>query len=81
MAIRAEIPEMFGSIKTTLIETFDERYATMTVATAAAATVVVAAARPQGGDSLLFREFSNTKPTEFDEVQDPIYAMRWIYDI
>ena len=24
-AIRAEIPEMFGSIKTTLIETFDER--------------------------------------------------------
>ena len=25
-AIRAEIPEMFGSIKTTLIETFNERY-------------------------------------------------------
>ena len=25
-AIREAIPEMFGSIKTTLIETFDERY-------------------------------------------------------
>ena len=40
VAIRAEIPEMFGSIKTTLIETFDEKYATVTEAAA------VAAARP-----------------------------------
>ena len=62
-AIRAEIPDMFGDIKTTLIETFDERYAT------------------QGGDSLLFREFSNTKPPEFDGTLDPIAAMRWISDI
>ena len=62
-AIRAEIPEMFGDIKTTLIETFDERYAAVTEA---AATVAVAASRPQGGDSLLFGEFSNTKPPEFD---------------
>ena len=44
-AIRAEIPEMFGSIKTTLIETFDERYAALTDVVVAAA---VAAARPQG---------------------------------
>ena len=48
--IRAEILEMFGSINTTLIETFDERYAAVTEATASAA---VAAASPQGGDSLL----------------------------
>ena len=80
-AIRAEIPEMFGDIKTTLIETFDERYAALTEAVAAAATAAVAAARPQGGDSLLFREFSNTKPPEFDGTQDPIAAMRWIVDI
>ena len=65
-AIRAEIPEMFGSIKTTLMETFDERYAALTEAATAAATAAVAAARPQGGDLLLFREFSNTKPPEFD---------------
>ena len=45
-AIRAEISEMFGSIKTTLIETFDERYATVIEAIAAAATAPVAAARP-----------------------------------
>ena len=65
-AIRAEIPKMFGSIKTTLIETFDKRYATLTDVVVAAATAAVTAARPQGGDSLLYREFSNTKPPEFD---------------
>ena len=48
-AIRAEIPEMFESIKTTLIETFDERYAALTDAAVAATTAVVAAAMPQGG--------------------------------
>ena len=77
-AIRAEIPEMFGSIKTTLIETFDERYAALSDA---AATASVAATRPQGGDALLYREFSNTKPPEFDGTQDPIATMRWISDI
>ena len=65
-AIRAEIPEMFGEIKTTLIETFDEWYAALTEATSAAATAPIATARPQGGDSSLLREFSNTKPPEFD---------------
>ena len=39
-AICVEIPEMFGSIKNTLIETFDERYTVGTEVTA------VAAARP-----------------------------------
>ena len=30
---------------------------------------------------MLFREFSNTKPPEFDGTQDLVVAMRWIYDI
>ena len=47
-AIRAEIAEMFGSIKTTLIETFDEKYAALSEAAVAAATAAVVAARPQG---------------------------------
>ena len=42
--IRAEIPEMFGSIKTTLIETFDEIYAAVTEAAAAVTTTAVAVA-------------------------------------
>ena len=52
--VRSEILEMFGSIKTMLIETFDERYAALTEVVAAIATTVVVAARPQGGDSLLY---------------------------
>ena len=63
-----------------MIETFDERYAAVTKAVAAAATAAVAAARPQGGDSLLFREFSNTKQPEFDGTRDLIVVMRWISD-
>ena len=64
--IRGAISEMFGSIKTMLIKTFDKRYATITEATVVAATTVVSAVRPQGGDSLWYREFNNMKPTEFD---------------
>ena len=75
-AIRAEIPKIFGSIKTTLIEKFDERYVVVTETAAAATTPAVAAARPQGVDSLLFHEFSNTKPPNFDGTQDLISAMR-----
>ena len=74
-------PKMFGSIKTTLIETFDEHYDAVIEVAVAASTAVVAAARPQGGDSLLFWEDSNTKPPEFDGTQDPIVAMRWNFDI
>ena len=65
-AIRTEIPKMFGSNKTTLIETFDERYTTVTEVVAATAIAAVAAARPQGVDSLLFREISNMKPPGAD---------------
>ena len=60
VSIREAMPKMFGSIKTTLIETFDERYVVV-------ANTDVAAARPHGGDLLLLREFNNTKPPKFDE--------------
>ncbi|XP_023771156.1 ras-related protein SEC4-like, partial [Lactuca sativa] len=88
-AIREAIPELFGSVKTTLIEAFDKRYVVVTEEAAAAATTAVAtaptaavaAARPQGGNSLLFQEFRKTEPPEFDGNQDLMAAMRWIYDI
>jgi len=80
-AIRAEIPKMVGSIKTTLIDTFDERYVVVTEVVVAVATADVVVARLQGGDSLLFREFSNTNPPEFDGTHNLIVAMRWISDI
>ena len=65
-AIQTEIPEMFGSIKNTLIETFDERFTAVTEDVVTVATTAVAVARPQGGDSLLFQEFNNMKPPMFD---------------
>lgn len=40
-----QIPEMFGSIKTAMMEYFDDRYATLAEAAVAGATMVVAAAR------------------------------------
>ena len=29
----------------------------------------------------MFWEFNNIEPPNFDETQDPIAAMRWIFDI
>ena len=45
-AIIEAIPEMFRSIKTMLIKTFDERYATVIEASATAPTANLAAMRP-----------------------------------
>ena len=55
--IQEAIPEMFGSIKNTLIEMFDERYFVVSEVAAAVATAAVVAARPHGGASLLYQEF------------------------
>ena len=52
--IMEAIPEMFRSIKTTLIDKFDECYATGTEVVAVAATAAVATSRPHRGDSFLF---------------------------
>ena len=45
--IREAIPKMFGSVKTTLIKTFDNRYVAVTEAAAAVATATLATVRPQ----------------------------------
>ena len=79
--IREAIPEMFRSIKTTLIETFEERYAVVIEVGTVAAAVALAIARPQGGDLVLLREFSNTKQPKFNGNQDKIASVRWIFDI
>ena len=44
--IREAIPEMFGFVRTILIETFYERYAAITEADVAAATATLDAVRP-----------------------------------
>ena len=51
---RAELPELFGLIKTAMVEYFDERYAALAETAAAAATTAVAATkgRPSRGFSI-----------------------------
>ena len=78
---RAELPELFGSIKTAMVEYFDERYAALTETAAAAATAAVAAAGGGASRGFQYRDFDNTKPPTFDGVQDPIVAMRWLSDV
>ena len=58
------IEELFGSIKTTMVEYFDERYAALAETAAAAATSAVTAAGVGGGAGRAFqyRDFNNTKP-------------------
>ena len=67
-AFRAQLPEMFGSIKTAMVEYFDERYAALAETAAAAATSAVTAAGVGGGAGRAFqyRDFDNTKPPTFD---------------
>lgn len=77
-AVRGAIPEMFGSVDTTLIELVDECYTAVMQATAVAATAVVASIGARVGESFQYRDFSNTKPTKFYRVKDPILAMRWL---
>ncbi|KAL7604647.1 hypothetical protein Lser_V15G20313 [Lactuca serriola] len=69
---------MFGSIKTFIMEFFDDRYASVTET---AATVAVAAAGAWTSRSFKYQDFDNTKPPTFDGVQDPIVVMRWLSDV
>ena len=65
---RAELPKLFGSIKTAMVEYFDERYAALIETAAAAATAAVAAAGGGAGRGFQYRDFDNTKPPTFDGV-------------
>ena len=71
---------MFGSIKTTMMEFFDDRYTTI-AETAIAASAAVAAAGVGSGWVCQYQDFDNTKPPTFDGVRDPIIAMRWLSDV
>nr|KAJ0188655.1 hypothetical protein LSAT_V11C900501560 [Lactuca sativa] len=51
---RAELPELFGSIKTTMVEYFDERYASLIETAAATATTAVTAAGRGAGRGRVF---------------------------
>ena len=81
--VRGQIPELFGSIKTAMMEYFDDRYAALAETDAAAvASAVTAAGGGVGfGRGFQYRDFDNTKLLNFDGTQDPVKAMRWVFDV
>lgn len=80
-AVRGAIQKVSRSSSTTMIELFDVWYATVSEAAIVAAMAVVSAIGVQGRGSCKYRDFSNTKPLEFDGVKDPIMSMIWISDV
>lgn len=72
LAIREAIPELFGSVKTVLIEEFDWRYVAVTQVVVVVTIIVVDIAGFQRGRAMQYREFSYTNPLEF-RVQKPNY--------
>ena len=59
--IRVEIPEIFGSIKTSMTELFNDRHATIAETAAVAAFATVAAAGTGSGWVFQYRDFDNMK--------------------
>lgn len=61
MDIREVIREVFRSIKTTMIEMFEEHYVAISEVTIAIATVTVSVAGHQGRGLFQYQDFSNMK--------------------
>ena len=63
-ALWAQLPEMFGSIKTAMVEYFDEQYAVLAETAATAAASAVTATGGGGGATrgFQYRDFDNTNP-------------------
>ena len=79
---RAQLPEMFGSIKTVMVEYFDERYAALAeTAASAAGSAVIAAGGGGAGWGFQYWDFNNTKPPAFDGTLDAIRDLRWLSDV
>lgn len=76
--VRGQIPNLFGSIKTSMMEFFDDRYNALSKADVVAATVVFAAAGIGTGRAFQYHDFDNMNHLVFDGVYDPIIAMMWI---
>ena len=66
--VRSQILELFGSIKTAMMESFDDRYATLAEMAATIATSAVVVAGGGAGRGFLYRDFDNTKPRTFDGI-------------
>ena len=66
--VRGQIPEMLGSIKSTMVEYFDERCAAITETAVVVATIAVMVAGGGASRASQYRDFGNMKPPTFNRV-------------
>ena len=62
-----------------MMDFFDDKYVALSETAVAAATAVVTATRIGAGRVFQYRDFDNMMPPNFDGVQHPIIAIRWMY--
>ena len=79
--IREVTPELFGLVKTAMIELFNDRYAALSEVVVTAATMAVVVVGVRGERAFQYLYFDKTKPPELDGVKHPIIEMRWLYDM
>ena len=60
---------------------FDDRYDALSEAVATPATISVAAVGISTRWLFQYRDFNNTKPQNFDGIQDLIMSVRWLSDL
>ena len=60
---QAQLSEMFGSIKSAMVEYFDERYVAIAETAIATTTTTVRAAEGGASWAFRYRDFDNTNPT------------------
>lgn len=62
IAFRETIPNLFGPIKTMLIDMFDKSYANVIDVAATTTTAAVTPVGPHGRGATQYQDFANTKP-------------------
>ena len=63
--VRGHIPELFGTINSAMMAYFDDRYVALAETATAAATATGGGGASRG---FQYRDFDNTKPSNFDGV-------------
>ena len=73
--------EIFGSIKTSTTELFNDQYVALSNNPVVVATEAISAMGIRGERSIYYWDFDNTNPLKFYGVRDPNITMRWIFDV
>lgn len=81
MDVKVLISQIFGSIKTAMIDIFDERYTSVIEVVVVVSTAAIIAMGLLGRGMVQYWDFNNTKPPEFDGFKDPTVSISQLYDV